>query len=218
MQIRIPPPGASVATAPDESGKLHAPSAARNAADICEVIKAVAPASGHALEIASGTGQHIKAFAAAMPAIQWHPTEVSQARLVSIAAYIAESDLPNVSKPQTLNATQEGWGDAVAPKDLIVLINLLHLISEAEVVTLVVEAARALCPAGQLFLYGPFKRNGELTSDGDAAFDASIRASDPEMGYKDDVWVKKVTQQAGLAHIRSHEMPANNLGLVFQKP
>lgn len=216
MQVRVPPSNASIAT-PDESGKLFAPSAARNSKDLCNLVASKIPATGQALELASGTGQHIVALAAAMPAIHWQPSEVDPVRLRSIEAYILESALSNVSTPFILNATQSGWGHSLAPKELILVTNLLHLISECEVTTLLEEVSDALAQSGRLFLYGPFKRDGKLTSEGDAKFDADIRASDPDIGYKDDRWVQSVSRQMGLSLVSTHEMPANNLVLIFQK-
>lgn len=96
MAIRPPAPTASIAIDADQTGKLHAPSAARNAADLFATVQSFAPSSGHALEIASGTGQHIAAFAAAMPNIHWHPSEVETA---SIKAYSADSGLTNIAAP-----------------------------------------------------------------------------------------------------------------------
>ena len=105
----------------------------------------------------------------------------------------------------------------MSPMDLITLANLLHLISEGEATKLIAESAKALKPNGKLFLYGPFRRKGKLTSEGDASFDASIRASDPETGYKDDGWVKDTAQKNSLTFHQAVEMPANNLALVFAK-
>ena len=217
MPIRVPPSNASIAT-PDESGKLFAPSAARNAKVLCDLVASNAPSSGRALEIASGTGQHIVTFAKAMPAIHWQPSEVDPLRLHSIQAYVRESGLSNVAEPIALNASQPSWGDTVDPSDIILVTNLLHLISKEEVTTLLKNAARALTSSGSLFLYGPFKRGGKLISEGDAKFDADIRASDPDIGYKDDTWIKSVSNQMGLALVNKHEMPANNLVLIFQNP
>ena len=57
------PDTASVAeTGPD--GRMYAPSATRNMDAIAAVLDTHAPPSGHALEIASGTGQHIAQLAA----------------------------------------------------------------------------------------------------------------------------------------------------------
>jgi SAM-dependent methyltransferase len=217
VKVRVPTPKASIAFTPDESNKLYAPSASRNAGVLCDVVALVAPKNGDALEIASGTGQHIVAFAAAIPAVQWHPSEVEATRLRSIEAYVHDSELSNISAPITLNATQVGWGETIAPKGLIILANLLHLISEIEAATVLQEGARALAPSGHFCIYGPFKRDGEFTSDGDERFDFDIRAADSEVGYKDDAWIKRTAQNAGLDFMDAHEMPANNLALIFRK-
>lgn len=217
MNVRKPPSTASIATQTSETGKLYAPSASRNASALCTTIKSVAPPVGTALEIASGTGQHIVTFAAAMPDIVWQPTEVELSRIASIQTYLNDAALPNIVAPIMLNATNEGWGAAMSPKNLITLSNLLHLISETETNTLISEAAKALVPNGKLFFYGPFMRDGKLVSEGDTSFDASIRAADPETGYKDDNWVKMMATKNGLILDQAIEMPANNLAMVFTK-
>ena len=102
--------------------------------------------------------------------------------------------------------------------DLIVLVNLLHLISWPETRTLIGEAAAALVPGGRLVIYGPFLRDGALTSDGDAAFHASLTAADPEIGYKNDADIRAALKAAGLEPREAVEMPANNLTLVAEKP
>ena len=97
---------------------------------------------------------------------------------------------------------------------MIYLVNLLHLISTRECLTLISEAAQALTPDGCLILYGPFMRGGALTSAGDQRFDATLRASDPQIGYKDDQDIIAALRTAGLAAIDVHNMPANNLAFV----
>ncbi|MEP3296998.1 MAG: DUF938 domain-containing protein, partial [Pseudoruegeria sp.] len=118
-----------------------------------------------------------------MPALLWHPSEVEQVRLDSITAYSLESGLSNIAPPIALNATVLGWGGTIASMDFFLTANLFHLISAAEVSVLFAEAANALIGAGLLSIYGPFKRDGEPTSAGDAQFDANLRTSDPEIGY-----------------------------------
>jgi hypothetical protein len=207
------PPSASIAN-PLTGGRLHAPSAERNAPAIVDLLRDVAPASGRALEIASGTGQHVLALATALPQLQWHPTEVEPARIASIDAYAAQAGLPNLNPAQYLDATAPGWGATHSPYDLIHLGNLLHLIPEPAAHTVLTEAADAL--AGTLVLYGPFRRAGLLTSDGDAQFDAELRGADPAIGYKDDVWVSTVLESAGLS-VTVREMPANNLAFIARR-
>ncbi|MEM6890865.1 MAG: DUF938 domain-containing protein [Pseudomonadota bacterium] len=207
------PPSASVAAAA-AGAKLEAPAATRNATVLCDLLLAHAPRAGNALEIASGTGQHVIAFAGAMPALVWQPTDVAEDRLASIDAYAAESALRNIRPAEALDATRPGWHKAHSDFDLVVLINLLHLISISETEVLLAEAARALGPEGKLILYGPFKRNGQLTSPGDMRFDADLRASDPAIGYKNDAEILRLLKTGGLLTTEMVEMPANNLAFI----
>ncbi|KIC37009.1 DUF938 domain-containing protein [Leisingera sp. ANG-M7] len=215
MPVRSVPGAASVAE--PQGGKLFAPSAARNSGAICDLLTEAAPPRGRALEIASGTGQHVIEYAARLPGLMWQPTEVDATRRASIQAYAEEAGLPNIAPPAELDATAPGWGADHAGQDLIVLVNLLHLISESEARTLIQEAAAALAPGGRFVIYGPFMRGGDLISEGDRAFHTAITANDPETGYKDDAEAIGWLQAAGLEMIRSVEMPANNLALVSQK-
>lgn len=211
------PDSAAIANA-TEGGKLVAPSAARNADAICAVLADIAPAQGRALELASGTGQHAVALARALPGLAWQPSEIDPARRTSIDVYVAEANLPNLAPAIALDATAPGWGAAQSGQDLVVVVNLLHLVSDAEARVLILEAAQALAPGGMLALYGPFLRDGEATSEGDARFHASLRAQDPEIGYKDDWDVIDWLQGAWLDMAHAVEMPANNLLLAARKP
>ena len=47
--------------------RLFAPSAERNSVPVVKTIQRIAPKSGQALEIASGTGQHIVKLASPLP-------------------------------------------------------------------------------------------------------------------------------------------------------
>lgn len=211
------PSSASVAL-PVGDIKLHAPAADRNRSALCDLIRAHAPQQGRALEIASGTGQHIAAFGAAMPDLQWQPTEPEPARRASIDAYVRDAGLRNVAPSIPLDATAPDWHATVPPQDLIFLANLLHLIPASAVQRLIREAALALAPGGTLILYGPFSRAGKLTSDGDIKFDSELRTADPAIGYKDTVDIATWLSDAGISPIDMIEMPANNLAFVGRKP
>ncbi len=215
MSKRKLPSNASVANEGD-GGRLVAPAASRNSDVLCDLLDRVAPQSGDALELASGTGQHVLAFAQRLPGLNWQPSEISAERRASISAYSA--GLPNVAPPVHLDATVLGWSQSFDQKDLIVLINLLHLISWAEVTALVSEAALTLRPKGRLVLYGPFMRAGELTSDGDKRFHDALIRQDPDIGYKDDTQMQELLRANGLEVLEIAEMPANNLAFVAKKP
>lgn len=210
------PDSASVATT-DAQGRLFAPSAARNADAICQVIAGLNLPAGAALELASGTGQHICALARRFRHMTWQASEIDAARRSSITSYMADANLSNIAPVIALDATAAGWGKQQPKARLILLCNLLHLISENEAKTLISEAALALAPGGYLMIYGPFKRDRQLISAGDQTFDASLRAQDPEIGYKNDHHVINCGTAAGLQHRDSIEMPANNLSLIWTK-
>jgi len=210
------PPSASVAHAAQD-GKLFAPSALRNTAVLLELMHSHAPTLGHVLEIASGTGQHITAFAAALPHLHWHPSEPDPTRRASIDAYVADAGLQNVAAAIALDVAKAGWGSQIQPKDLITCNNLTHLITQTATQTMIAEVAQALAPAGRFMLYGPFMRSGMLTSEGDARFDAELRAADPAIGYKDDLDILRMFADAGLSPVQTVQMPANNLCMIAER-
>ena len=210
MTLILPDSGG--AEAPD--GRRHAPSAARNEAPILDVLRREAPVRGQMLELASGTGQHAAAFATTLPGLDWQPTDADAAHLPSINAWRAHVAAPNLRAPVLLDAGVAGWGDTQC--DALLAVNLLHLIAQDATATLLAETARALRPGGVAFFYGPFLRDGQTTSDGDAAFDASLRAQDARLGYKDMGHILTALALAGL-RVRHQQMPANNLMLIARR-
>src|SRR3712207_6217423 len=85
------------------------PSAARNRDPILAVLRRVLPATGMVLEIGSGTGEHAVHFAAALPGIEWQPTDFDEESRRSIAAWRAGSNLANLRAPLTLDVTAAAW-------------------------------------------------------------------------------------------------------------
>lgn len=158
------------------------------------------------------------AFATCLPELIWQPTEPDADRRASIDAYAAQENMPNLLPAQPLDAAKPGWGASRYGQSLIVVINLLHLISTTEAQNVITESAQALLPGGKLIVYGPFKRGGELTSEGDQKFHDSLVSMDAEIGYKDDYEILDTAIACGLAPAEIIEMPANNLTMVLEKP
>ena len=210
------PKTASVAL-PAEGGKLHAPSASRNVGAIVEALDPFAPKHGKALEIASGTGEHMVRFAAAFPTLTWQPTDIDPTRLNSIAAWCEDAALTNVKPPIILDASLHGWANDHAGQSLIFLSNLLHLISWEEAKTVIHESASALGHKGLFVAYGPFLRGGDYASEADQRFDESLRASTPEIGYKSFESIQQLQADAGLSVHAPIAMPSNNLLLVAKR-
>jgi SAM-dependent methyltransferase len=211
------PDTASVAI-PSTNGRLSAPSAVRNSQAIRDVLRPYIPDSGRALEIASGTGEHMLHLGRENPGVIWQPTDVDPDRLESIAAWQATEGGKNVLPPIILDAGSTAWADDNSGQDFILLVNLLHLISTAEAQNVATETARALAPGGYAAIYGPFKRGEEFASDGDLKFHQSLSAQDAEIGYKSFEQVQTWQTEVGLQSLAPIEIPASNLMLIAHKP
>ncbi|MBL9046212.1 MAG: DUF938 domain-containing protein [Tabrizicola sp.] len=209
MALKLPDSGAEVLA----DGRRMVPSAARNTGPILEVLQGLG-LKGRLLEVASGSGLHAAEMAGKL-GLDWQPTDVEPANFASIRAWSAHAG-GGIREPMLLDATVPGWAARLGQWEAVLLVNLLHLISASAAKSLLAEVALALPPGGTFCLYGPFLRDGQATSPGDKAFDASLRAQDPLIGYKDLDWVVGHLTGLGLA-VKVVEMPANNLMLVTQR-
>jgi hypothetical protein len=70
---------------------------------------------------------------------------------------------------------------------------------------------------GPLYLYGPFRRDGQPTAPSNAAFDADLKARNPAWGVRDLADVAAIAAAASFGEPEITEMPANNLSVVFRK-
>lgn len=211
--LKLPDSGPMTETMPD--GRLSAPSATRNGAAIYERLAGYIPAGGTVLELASGTGQHIAAFAPTALDVTWQPSDLSDERMASVEAWRAHANTPNLRAPIQFDAS--GAWPQLADLGLLYVVNLFHLITDAEASSVMRGAAAALTAGGHFFIYGPFRNQGAFRSDGDAAFHASLTAQNAAIGYKDLEWMQAELALNGLAVVDVHEMPANNLAVVACK-
>ena len=197
--------------------RLHSPAAEKNVRHITKLVCSVSPKNGAALEIASGTGQHIINLAAAIPNLTWQPSDIDDVRLNSIVSWSYEKQLPNLLPPIKLDVTDEGWSVLCPDQDFILMVNLLHLVSESEAKVIIGGISHSLMPGGRCVIYGPFMQDGFLTSDGDKYFHQSLVEADPDIGYKDDKWMLDMFQNYNLEIVKIANMPANNLAFVIEK-
>jgi hypothetical protein len=183
------------------------------------VLRAVLPARGTALEIASGTGQHVAWFAAALPQWTWQPTDFDAGLLPAIDERVAQDALANVRPALLLDVTASRWpsqGPEFAPSfDAIFCANMLHIAPWACCAGLMQGAARHLAPQGVLVTYGPYLEDDVVTAPSNLAFDASLQARDPAWGLRRREDVEAEAARVGLVLRQRHAMPANNLLLVF---
>ena len=90
--------------------RQFSPSAARNCDPIREVLIRVLPKKGIALEIGSGTGEHVIAFAKALPGLLWLPSDPDSASRDSILAWSVTEGLVNVRCAGRHRRARKGMG------------------------------------------------------------------------------------------------------------
>ena len=201
---------------PNPPTPLHSPAAERNKQPILEALLQLLPAQGRALEIASGTGQHVAHFAAGMPRWDWLASDPDTHALASIRAW-----WPVGPAPLQLDLlTDQDWPlppSHVHRLDAIFSANMLHISPWATCRALMRGAAQHLLPNGQLMVYGPFIVAGVGTAPSNIAFDADLQQRNPAWGLRELANVQAQAERFGLQMTRQIAMPANNLLLVFSK-
>ena len=187
----------------------------RNARPIADVLREILPERGFVLEIASGTGEHILHFAREFAGLLWQPSDPDPVSLRSIAAWRAESGLFNLLPPLSLDVRAAEW--PVEAADAILCINMVHISPWASTLGLLRGAGRLLAPGAPLYLYGAYRQAGIETAPSNEAFDASLKARDPEWGLRQLEDVEAEAAARGFALEAVTPMPANNLSVVFRK-
>jgi hypothetical protein len=195
--------------------RLHYPHVARNREPILAVLRRVLPARGLVLEVASGSGEHAAYFAKSLPALTWQPTDPDPRALTSIAAYRADAGAANLLAPLRLDTTVEPW--PVARADALVCLNMIHIAPWAAAEALMAGAGRTLAADAPLYLYGPYQIDGRHTAASNQAFDAWLKAQNPEWGVRDLGAVTDLAARHGLALAETVPMPANNFSVIFRR-
>lgn len=190
------------------------PAADRNKEPILSCLRELLPEAARVLEVASGTGQHVVHFAAALPATRWQPSDPESEARRAITARLESLSLTNVSAPIELDVTG-AW--PVLSADALYTANMLHISEPETVAGLMQGAASVLGHDGRLLIYGPFKRGGVQVSPSNEAFDQSLRARNPRWGIRDLEEVASVAEQAGFELSKVIDMPANNFLLSFER-
>ncbi len=197
------------------SHRPFAPACERNREPILEKLLNHFAGASRVLEIGSGTGQHAAWFAPRLPWLTWVASDLPD-RLDGILAWI--SDVPAEHRPETLalDVDDEEWPDS-GPVDAAFSANTAHILPRSSVVAMFQGLGRRL-PAGAPFcLYGPFARGGRHTGPGNMAFDASLRARDPDMGIRDMDWLETVAATERLVLESVEEMPSDNRLLLWRR-
>lgn len=192
--------------------KSFCQSTENNKNPILGVLRPLLAGRRRVLEIGSGTGQHAAHFALAMPHLVWQTSDLP-GNHASIAAWI--EGIENARAPIALDVDADDW--PAGRYDAAFSANTAHIMPWPSVERMFAGVARVLEPGGAFALYGPFNYGGTHTSEGNARFDAELRATDSGMGIRDAEAVFALAEREGMRLVDDHAMPANNRTLVFAR-
>lgn len=193
----------------------HAPATLLNRDPILGVLRDVLPQTGRLLEIASGTGEHARYFAEALPGIAWQPSDLDPEALGSIQAHRGAAACNNIADPIVLDVTHQPW--PVERADAMLCVNMIHIAPWECCEALLRGAGDILATDGPLVLYGPYKRDGAHTAPSNEAFDQSLRAQNPSWGVRDMGDIERVGNEHGLRLDTIVPMPSNNFCLILRR-
>ncbi len=203
----------------DDDLRLHAPATARNRDALAGVLQKYLPKKGTFLEVASGTGEHAAYIAPTLIPLKWQPTDIDMDHLKSIDAWRESEQAHNVMPAQYLDITVPFDQFTWMPSDVsaVAAVNLIHIAPWSVAEALVQKAGTLLNAGGLLFLYGPYKKNGEHTSQSNESFNQSLKSRNPSWGVRDMEVVTELAKSNGFTEHAEIAMPANNFSLIFKK-
>jgi cyclopropane fatty-acyl-phospholipid synthase-like methyltransferase len=195
--------------------KPYAPSCDRNREPILSVIRPLLADRQRLLELGSGTGQHAAWLAAQMPHLRWQTTE-RPGHLDGIHQWLADAGLPNTPPPMALDVAASPWPLPAQPFDAAFTANTLHYMPWEAVQALFAQLPQHLSPGALFIAYGPFRIDGQHTSDSNVQFDGWLAGVDPRYAVRDLGEVDALAQSGGLQLEARHAMPANNFCVVWR--
>lgn len=213
-----------------QSAKRDSPSAQRNKEPIWEILSSkVLPSIKEplqVLEVACGNGVHSHHFALQLEQqgkiFEWYPSDPDEESRASTQVYLDDepSLKDKMQSPIDVTLAENGPMDSTVVNDkmfnLVTCINMIHISPWSATLGLMKMAGDQLSSCGILFLYGPYKVNGQ-TAESNLRFDESLKSRDPGWGVRDLETVLVAAEKNGLVHKETIEMPANNLSIILQK-
>jgi len=194
------------------SNENYSAAADNNKAPILEVLKEYIHGEKRLLEIGSGTAQHALHFAKHFEQLKWVTSDVEENH-PTINAVLKKEKINNIYGPEKLKVGEDDF-----PKgsfDFVFTANTLHIMSWKENKTLFKLLGKRLREGSMVFIYGPFKYNGDFTTPSNREFDSYLKEKNIKSGIRNFEDVKKNMTDYGFKLINDHEMPVNNRLLVF---
>ena len=203
--------------------RLDAPAFHRNHQAIPGVLERyLTGKSGDAVEVGSGTGQHVVEFAASIPGHHLVAKRSERQHLTSIEAWRMHSRSPNIRAPRRIDVSDPAWGDrrrrSGQPGELLAVFcaNVLH-IAPWQVAEGLVAGAGAPCTRTDAVPLWFVQARRTSIPPSNAAFDESLREGIPNGACAISRPRAAGETRRTFADRNGPTMPANNLTLVFRK-
>jgi SAM-dependent methyltransferase len=165
------------------------------------------------LEIGSGSGQHALHFSAQLTHLMWQPSELD-CGLEALRSNLDQAAIANVADPVVLDVCGGPWP---ADVDCVYTANTLHIMSWSMVIEFMRGVGQVLGASGSLYVYGPFRYNGDFTTESNARFDGWLKERDPASGVRDFEALDALALAEGLRLAVDVAMPANNQLLIWHR-
>ena len=188
------------------------------------------------LEIGSGSGQHAVYLCNRFDHLVWQMTEKSS-HLQGLSQVVTHTNSSQLLDPlelevgsaaKALNADSSGSGSSGGTSgtakihfkksaySMVFSANTAHIMDLEEVAFMFQVVSYALQPKGFFALYGPFKINGEHTSDSNRNFDTTLRRHQTYRGIRDKSELDAMASDNGLMFEAEIIMPSNNRTLLWR--
>ena len=205
----------------NQNAKPYSQACENNKHPILMVLKDLWQTPVTVVEIGSGTGQHGVYFSQKLSHLVWQFTDL-EANIPGIEAWRLDVEPANEQclrmKPcMILDVCENPWPLPLKAVDAFYSANTAHIMSIDAVQAMISGVGEYLKPKGLFCLYGPFKYQGEFTSESNAAFDEHLKAWNPRSGIRDIEALMQMAADAGITLLKDYDMPANNRLLVWQK-
>jgi predicted dehydrogenase len=181
---------------------------------ILDVLAEHMTSSGTVLEIGSGSGQHALHFSAQLTHLMWQPSEL-EGGVQALRSNLDQAGVTNVAGPVVLDVCHGPW--PAADVDCVYTANTLHIMSWAMVIEFMRGVGQVLGDSGSLYVYGPFRYNGDFTTESNARFDGWLKERDPASGIRDFEALDALALAEGLRLAADVAMPANNQLLIWHR-
>lgn len=196
--------------------RLYSPSAVRNREPILAVLRRILPPTGTVLEVASGSGEHVIHFAAALPRLRWQPSDADPECCASTSGWTQVAGVQARVAPPLCFDVAGAW-PPLGPLAAILCLNMVHIAPYAACEGLFRGAAASLPPDAPLCLYGPFFAEDGTDAPSNVSFDRMLRRQNPAWGVRSLQTVQATAAERGLLLQERVELPSNNTLLVFRQ-